>query len=312
MHVDRPTLKCHCENEFPALQQGITERIEPGLYVVATPIGCLEDISLRALRILRSCDKILCEDTRRTSILLRHYQVTTPLESYHLYNEYEKIDRVVRTIESGASLALVSDAGMPAINDPGSQLISSAAENGVSVVPIPGPSATLAALVCSGLSTDTFTFCGFAEAKHSSRVKQFKKWMSSSSTLIFFVSPHALLGVLRDACSVFGDDRKCCIARELTKAHEEFWRSSLNEAKDEFEKRGPKGEFTLVIEGCPEKESVVDVSDDDISKGLRQLIHIEGYSPSKAAKEISTALDIPKKRAYALSLLLDEKNNNTK
>lgn len=284
--------------------------IDPALYVVGTPIGCLDDITLRALKTLQQCDKILCEDTRRTSILLRHFDISTPMESYHLFNEYKKIDGVLQAIQNGASLALVSDAGMPAINDPGGQLIAAAAKKGISIVPIPGPSATLSALVASGLPTETFTFCGFAEAKLSSRKKQLESWVSSRSTLIFFVSPHNLVEMLQDACAILGGERRCCVARELTKKHEEFWRSTLTEAKTEFKNRGARGEFTVVIEGCQIQESR-SVSDDEIMVGLQHLIQMEGFSPSKAAKEISITLNIPRKRAYNLSLGLKAETLST-
>lgn len=154
----------------------VLESPESALYVVATPIGCLEDITLRALRLLKTVDLILCEDTRRTIILLNHYDIHTPLESFHLHNEHKKSPKVLSDILHGCSVALVSDAGMPAINDPGGQLIAAAVTAGIKVVPVPGPSAAMAAVVASGLFKSTFTFCGFMEAKSGARVQQFEQW----------------------------------------------------------------------------------------------------------------------------------------
>jgi 16S rRNA (cytidine1402-2'-O)-methyltransferase len=280
-----------------------TALLDPGLYIVATPIGNLEDITLRALRVLRTADKILCEDTRRTGQLLNHFSIKTPMESYHLHNENNKLNKVVDTLRRGAALALVSDAGIPAINDPGGHLIAAAIEQGLPVIPIPGPSATLTALTASGLSMSSFTFCGFIEAKSGSRVKQFTKWKDLESTLIFFVSPHALLGALEDAIAVFGAERRCCLARELTKTHEEFWRSSLTAALVEFKKRGPRGEFTLVVEGSSAVEAREEATDEEVMAVLKQLIE-EGTAPSQAARQVALDLNVNKKRVYALSLQL--------
>lgn len=155
---------------------------ESGLYVIATPIGCLEDITLRALRLLKSVDLILCEDTRRTMILLNHYDIHTPLESFHMHNEHKKTPKVLDDMLHGTSIALVSDAGMPAINDPGGQLIAAAVKAGLKVVPVPGPSAAMAAVVASGLFKSTFTFCGFLEAKSNARIQQFDQYKGTYSS----------------------------------------------------------------------------------------------------------------------------------
>lgn len=277
-----------------------------GLYVVATPIGCLEDITLRALRVLRCADRVLCEDTRRTGVLLAHYGVRTPTQSYHMHNERAKLARVLEELRGGAALALVSDAGVPAINDPGAALIAAAVEAGVAVVPVPGPSATLTALVGAGLPTASFAFCGFAEPKSGGRRKQFGRWSGLDSTLIFFVSPHALLGTLEDAVAAFGGERRCCLGRELTKTHEEFWRSSLAEALAEFEARGPRGEFTMVIEGVGAEEGGgANVSDAAVIEELQRAVEA-GASPSQAARQVAEELGVAKKRAYNLSLKLKD------
>ena len=192
---------------------------------------------------------------------------------------------------------------MPAINDPGAQLIAAAVAEGIKIIPIPGPSATLTALIGSGISTSSFTFCGFVEAKKNSRVRQFTSWKDLDSTLIFFVSPHALLGALEDASVVFGNDRKCCLGRELTKTYEEFWRSSLCEALEEFTERGPRGEFTLVIEGSAGAAAAPEATDDEIIEALRQAV-AEGSSPSTASRQVAADMSVAKKRVYNLSLQL--------
>jgi 16S rRNA (cytidine1402-2'-O)-methyltransferase len=235
--------------------------------------------------------------------LLNHFSIKTPMTSFHLHNENQKLSRVVEELQRGAALALVSDAGIPAINDPGGQLIAEAVEQGLNVIPIPGPSATLTALTASGLNMASFTFCGFIEAKTGSRVKQFRKWKDLESTLIFFVSPHALLGALDDAVAVFGATRRCCLARELTKTHEEFWRSSLSDALVEFKERGPRGEFTLVIEGSSGLDQGEEATDEEVLAVLKQSIE-DGTAPSQAARQVAIDLNVNKKRVYALSLQL--------
>lgn len=282
--------------------------LDTGLYIVATPIGCLEDITFRALRVLKTADKVLCEDTRRTLTLLNHYEIKVKVESYHMHNEYDKTNKILKELKAGAAIALVSDAGMPAINDPGAQLISTAVQEGISVIPVPGPSATLTALVASGLDTSSFTFCGFAESKSSARKQQLERWKNIPSTLIFFVSPHALLDVLEDCCTILGADRKCCLARELTKSHEEFWRSTLRQAQEEFTSRGPRGEFTLIIEGNTEDEEderAGQVEDEEILSLLSDTM-TKGMAASQASKEVASLLNVSKKRVYALSLQLKE------
>jgi len=300
---DSPSSPAAATAATPDHDSSTTSVLDPGLYIVATPIGNLEDITLRAIRVLRTSDRILCEDTRRTGQLLNHFSIKTPMTSFHLHNENQKLSRVVEELQRGAALALVSDAGIPAINDPGGQLIAAAVEQGLNVVPIPGPSATLTALTASGLNMSNFTFCGFIEAKSGARMKQFTKWKDLESTLLFFVSPHALLGALEDAVEVFGGERRCCLARELTKTHEEFWRSSLSESLVEFKERGPRGEFTLVIEGSAGGEKGEDATDEEVLAVLKQLIE-EGTAPSQAARQVAFDLNVNKKRVYALSLQL--------
>ncbi|GAB4820405.1 hypothetical protein N2152v2_007451 [Parachlorella kessleri] len=266
------------------------------------------DITLRALRVLRTADKILCEDTRVTSKLLNHYGIQTPLESYHQHNERSKEAKVVSLLQQNAAIALVSDAGMPCVNDPGAALVAAAAEHGLSVVPVPGPSSVLAALVGSGLPTDRFLFCGYTPPKTSARRKFFADLQGSQATLLFFCPPHGLLGTLEDAAATLGRLRRCCVARELTKLHEEFWRGSLEGALQEFTARGPRGEVTLVVEGAAEGGGSAvpegPAGDEVILEALRRAVGEEGLSPSQAAKEVAARLEVGRRHVYALSLKL--------
>ncbi|XP_056693318.1 uncharacterized protein [Spinacia oleracea] len=195
--------------------------LKPGLYLVGTPIGNLEDITLRALRVLKSADVILSEDTRHSGKLLHYYGIKTPLMSYHKFNEYQRGRTVLKRLQEGEIVALISDAGMPGISDPGTELVKLCVEEKIIVVPIPGPSAVLSALSASGLPTDDFTFVGFLPKHAGSRRERLLFSADQSATQIFFVPPHKLLQFLEETSSVFGDSRKCVIAREMTKIHEE-------------------------------------------------------------------------------------------
>lgn len=275
---------------------------EPGLYVVGTPIGNLEDISKRALDTLKCVDKVLCEDTRRTKALLNHYGIRVRTESFHLHNEFKRTKALIDELKQGQAIALVSDAGMPGINDPGGQIISQAAQENVRIIPIPGPSAFLIALVGSGLLGESFTYCGFIASKSSERKKQLKKYnQMEHTTFVFYVSPHALVESLADAVSEFGPERKCCVARELTKIHEEFVRCTLQEAYVEFQERKPRGEFTLIIAGSDIEQK--EIADSTIIHALSLEIE-QGVSRSMAARNVSESLQIPRKRVYELSLKL--------
>ncbi|KAL4458213.1 hypothetical protein ABPG75_013078 [Micractinium tetrahymenae] len=289
--------------------------LEPGLYIVSTPIGNLEDITLRALRVLRSATMVLAEDTRHTRQLFAHFGIRTPLHSFHQHNERQKQALVLRQLQQGAAIALVSDAGTPAINDPGADLVSAAAAAGLPVYPVPGPSAVLAALVGSGLPTAQFLYCGFVAAK-AARRKQFAALAGQQATLVFFASPHALLGALEDAAEAFGPERRCCLARELTKRHEEFWRGSLQGALAEFAERGPRGEFVLLVEGASEEAAAAaaagtagagagPVGEEQILAALREAV-AAGQSPSSAAKAVAARLGQSRKLCYQLSLTLAE------
>src|ERR1019366_7030685 len=222
--------------------------VGPSLYLVATPIGNLEDITLRALRVLKEVDLIACEDTRQTLKLLSHYCIKTRTVSYHEHNEMTKAAELVVDLEGGAKIALVTDAGMPGISDPGFRLIALAIRHHVPVVPIPGASAFLAALVASGLPTDSFRFSGFLPAKAGQRRKLLESVKDSPRTQVFYEAPHRLLETLADVVEVLGNDRHVVVAREVTKLHEEFLRGRTKEILDQLKAReAVKGEITLLI-----------------------------------------------------------------
>jgi len=222
----------------------------PSLYIVATPIGNLEDISLRALRTLREVKLIAAEDTRRTKQLLSAYDIKTPMTSYHERNKWPKLDYILNRL-SGGDVALVSDAGMPGISDPGYELIVAASQRGIPVVPIPGPSVVITALAVSGLDTGQFIYLGYLPHKATARRQLLQSVASEYATIVVLETPHRLLAALNDMLSVLGD-RRVAVCRELTKVHEEVFRGRISQVIDHFTE--PKGEFTLVIEGKKEEE----------------------------------------------------------
>src|ERR1700746_3188764 len=220
----------------------------PALYLVATPIGNLEDITFRAVRVLKEADLIACEDTRQTQKLLTHYGIKTRTVSYHEHNEMTKAAELVVDLEGGAKIALVTDAGMPGISDPGFRLITLAIRHHVPVVPIPGASAFLAALVASGLPTDSFRFSGFLPAKRGERRTLLESIRTSPRTQVFYEAPHRIVETIEDIVAVLGPDRHIVIAREVTKLHEEFLRGRADEILETLKSRGEvKGEITLLI-----------------------------------------------------------------
>ena len=217
------------------------------LYIVATPIGNLEDLSFRAVRVLREADRIACEDTRHTRGLLDHYGIEKPLVSYHEHNEKERTEELLRELEEGRSVALVSDAGTPLIADPGYRIVHAAHERGIPVSPIPGSSAIMAALSAGGLATDAFLFAGFLPAKAGARKRALETWQSIEATLVFYEAPHRVVDTLRSIAEVM-DDRRVVAARELTKIHEEFLDGTAASVADTLEARPTiKGEFTIMV-----------------------------------------------------------------
>lgn len=226
----------------------MTNAHHPGvLYIVATPIGNLEDITHRATRILRDADIIACEDTRHTRKLLEHYGIEKPLISYHEHNESRRAQELLKKIKSGATVAQVSDAGMPGISDPGYRIVKLALENGIRVVPIPGPSALIAALAASGLPTDAFEFRGFLPARSGQRRTALEQLRSVHHTVVFYEAPHRILAALEDVAEILGEQRPVVIARELTKVYEEFIRGTAHEVLEMAHHHELKGEITLLI-----------------------------------------------------------------
>ena len=230
--------------------------LAPGLYLVATPIGNLGDITLRALDVLRRVDRIACEDTRQTQKLLHHFQIATPTVSCHEHNERRRAEELVAALKNGARIALVSDAGTPAVSDPGNWLTRAAIEAGISVIPIPGASAAIAALIASGFSTAEFQFLAFLPEKAGARRTRLEELArqprGSARTLILYEAPHRILETLADLESVWGPELRVVLARELTKMHEEFWRGTVTELRRDLAARDRiRGEITLLVEALP-------------------------------------------------------------
>jgi len=271
----------------------------PQLYLVATPIGNLEDITLRALRVLKEVDLIACEDTRRTLTLLSHYGIQTRLVSYHEHNEMTKAAELVVDLEGGAKIALVTDAGMPGISDPGFRLIALAIRHHVPVVPIPGASAFLAALVASGLPTDSFRFSGFLPSKSGQRRKLLESVKDSPRTQVFYEAPHRLLETLADVVDLLGNDRHVVVAREVTKLHEEFLRGRAAEVLTQFKSRGEvKGEITLLIAKDEGSEQRAANSDSSVAQRVREIMASEQADEKTALKKVAKERGIGKSEAY--------------
>ncbi len=272
----------------------------PALYLVATPIGNLEDITLRAVRVLKEVDLIACEDTRQTQKLLNHYGIATRTISYHEHNEMTRAAELVKEMQEGASVALVTDAGMPGISDPGYRLISLAIRHHVPVVPIPGASAFLAALVASGLPTDSFRFSGFLPAKRGERRAALEAIRSSPRTQVFYEAPHRIVDALSDVCEVLGNARHVVIAREVTKLHEEFLRGRAGEILDALKARDAvKGEITLLIGKAEEADSQASAAPGmSIRQRVEQIMAEEKVDEKSALKKVAKERGISKSEAY--------------
>jgi 16S rRNA (cytidine1402-2'-O)-methyltransferase len=282
---------------------GSTERTAaiggPSLYLVATPIGNLEDITLRALRVLKEVDLIACEDTRQTLKLLSHYGIQTRLVSYHEHNEMTKAAELVVDLEGGAQIALVTDAGMPGISDPGFRLIALAIRHHVPVVPIPGPSAFLAALAASGLPTDSFRFSGFLPAKSGQRRKLLESIKDSPRTQVFYEAPHRLLETLSDVAELLGEARHVVVAREVTKIHEEFLRGRAGEILEKLKVRGDvKGEITLLIAKAEEGAATSPSNAISVAQRVREIMATEKADEKAALKKVAKERGIGKSEAY--------------
>jgi 16S rRNA (cytidine1402-2'-O)-methyltransferase len=271
--------------------------LAPGLYLVATPIGNLEDITFRAIRVLKQVDLIACEDTRQTQKLLNHYGIEKPTISYHEHNEASRAAELVEKLVKGARIAVVSDAGMPGVSDPGFRLVSLAIERGVPVVPIPGPAAFVAALVASGLPVDSFSFRGFLPVKGGARTRELEKIQRSAETEIFYEAPHRIRETLEDIVAVLGQSRPVVVARELTKIHEEFLRGTASQVLEVIKERGEvKGEITLLI--GPVSEGEVQSSNISVSERISQLMRDEKLDEKSALKKVAKERGISKSEAY--------------
>lgn len=270
------------------------------LFICPTPIGNLDDITIRTLNTLKDVDVIAAEDTRHTIKLLNHFEIKKPLTSYHEHNINEKGPFIIDKILSGQSVALVSDAGMPAISDPGEDLVKLAIENNIDVVALPGATASILALVVSGLPTGKFVFEGFLSSKKKTRREELEKLKSEERTIIIYESPHRLLDLLKDMKDVL-EDRRVAISRELTKKYEEVFRGTIDEALNRFQDDNPRGEFVVVIEGISlESLKTYEESmwDDMTIKEHLQLYIKQGFDKKEAVKMVAKERDIPKREVY--------------
>ena len=284
------------------------------LYIVATPIGNLEDITQRALRVLGEVDVVACEDTRRTRVLLNHFGIKTKTISYHEHNERERAEQICKLLVSGKNVALVSDAGTPLINDPGFRLTNAAIELSLPVIPIPGPTAFVNALVASGLPSEQFFFAGFLPARANARRARLEELIAIPATLVFYEAPHRIAATLGDALDVFGN-RPAAVARELTKIHEEIARGSLRELIQRFStgSLAARGEMVLVISGAAVDEASTTGETEPASRRLIERVsefEREGMEAKAALKKAARELGL--KRAEAYRLLVAQKNRRNK
>jgi 16S rRNA (cytidine1402-2'-O)-methyltransferase len=273
--------------------------LDPGLYLVATPIGNLEDITLRALRVLKEVDRIACEDTRQTQKLLNHFDISTPALSYHEHNEQARTVELVALLQQGGRVAVVSDAGTPAFSDPGFELVRAAVAAGVRVIPIPGANAALSALVASGLDTERFLYVGFLPAKPGARRTELETLASTSPglTIVVYEAPHRILDTLTDVEAVWGEQVRVVVARELTKIHEEYLRGTASEVRLALSSRDRvRGEIVLLIEAT--KADLPAKGSASVSKRLLQLMEAEGLDEKDALKRIARERGVSKSDVY--------------
>lgn len=266
------------------------------LYVVATPIGNLEDITYRAVRVLKEAGLIACEDTRHTAKLLQHYGIDKPTVSYHEHNEAGRAEELVAKLEHGLDVAQVSDAGMPGISDPGYRVIKLAIERGVQVVPVPGPSALVAALAASGLPTDSFEFHGFLPAKSGQRCTLLESLRDAKSTIVVYEAPHRIAETMKDIVELLGAERPMVLARELTKVHEEFVRGTAAQVLKRLQQHEIRGEITLLI-GKSEEREVASVKQ-NIASRLEEIMLAQKLDQNGALKALAKEMGISKSEAY--------------
>jgi len=272
------------------------------LYLVATPIGNLEDMTFRGLRILQTVDLIAAEDTRHTGKLLHHYQVKTPMVSYHEHNHHTRIADFLAQLGGGKSIALVTDAGTPGISDPGYHLVVSCVDHDINVIPIPGANAAINGLIASGLSTDKFVFEGFLPTKKKLRHDLLTQLQGEKRTMIFYEAPHRLCKTLADFGQIFGWSRRITLARELTKLHENFWRGTVKSAIALYQNQEPRGEYTIIVEGN-KAQDILELSPQQIQQEIIKLLD-QGMSKSEASKHIAQFTTLSRREIYRLSLPL--------
>ncbi|MGM0445844.1 MAG: 16S rRNA (cytidine(1402)-2'-O)-methyltransferase [Bacillota bacterium] len=274
------------------------------LYICGTPIGNLDDITFRAIKVLKNVDLIAAEDTRRTEKLLNHFKIDNRLTSYHEHNEKQKSIQLIKEIKDGYDVALVSDAGMPVISDPGLLLVKSAIEEGIEIIPIPGPTALVSALVVSGIKTDKFTFYGFVPRKKNVREEFIKDIIKDEKTSIFYESPYRIKDIYEELTEII-PDRKSALVREITKIHEEKIYGTVSEIFEKIKSREIKGEIVGIVEGRskkePDKENWTEISILDHV----QLFMDNGYTKKEAIKEVANIRDIPKKEVYEIAIQIN-------
>ena len=290
----------------PPHSDRVDKPLAPGLYLVATPIGNLEDITLRALRVLRSVDRIACEDTRQTAKLLNHFGIRTPTVSYHAHNENSRASELIEALKAGGRIAVVSDAGTPGIADPGATIAAEAIAAGVTVYPIPGANAALSALIASGLPAERFAFHGFLPSREGQRRTVLESLRANTpdepTTEIFYETPHRILDALADIAAIFGSQQRIVLARELTKLHEEFLRGTAAEVLATLSARPSiRGEIVLLIDGTPAVLTSLTTADAPVSAlagEVASLIKSESLSEKDALKRVAKARGIGKSEAY--------------
>jgi 16S rRNA (cytidine1402-2'-O)-methyltransferase len=272
------------------------------LYLVGTPIGNLGDMTMRGIQVLRDVDTIAAEDTRHTGKLLHHFEIKTPQISYHQHNEQQRIPELIAQLQAGKSIALVTDAGMPGISDPGYLIVAACVAAGIRVIPIPGVTAVITAVSASGLPSDRFGFEGFLPVKGQERKARLESVAGEARTLVFYESPHRLRQTLADFGTTFGADRQLAIGRELTKLHEEFWRGAIGEAIEHYTHTEPQGEYAIVIAGAPVSHPTL--SDRAIDRALIELM-LNGTSRSQASRIVAEQISQSRKYVYQLALAID-------
>ena len=268
--------------------------ISPTLYLIPTPIGNFDDMTFRSVEVLKSVDYIYCEDTRVTKVLLSHFNILTPLRNYHIFNEDVKCDEIISLLKEGYNIALVSDAGFPCISDPGFLVSSNAIKQGIKVVSLPGASASLTALIASGLPNDTFYFNGFLNSKRTQRIKELEILSTKKETLIIYEAPHRIIETLKDIYKVFGN-RRIVIARELTKKYEEYIRGTLDEIINNITEL--KGEIVLIIEGSSIDKEVKTLNEQTIQAHYNYYIK-QGMIETDAMKRVAKDRNISKSIVY--------------